>query len=51
MTESSHDLVEANKQRIWEIYRVVGSKRDDTVASPTSTLVAADEYGRRLWAN
>jgi hypothetical protein len=50
MAESSHDLVAAREQRIWEIVRVVRPRRDRAVES-TVRPPESDGYLTRFWNN
>jgi len=51
MTESSHELVAASAERVWDIIRVVGRRRVEP-AGVGATSPAADEgTARAAWTN
>lgn len=52
MTESSHDLVAAKADRIWDILRVVHSKREDAASRLSDESPDDGEgYVRPTWGN
>jgi hypothetical protein len=46
MTDSSHDLVAAKSERIWEILRIIQARRDvDTTARQPDSPPTSDDDG------